>query len=91
MKVFVMSAERRNGVSKKTNKPYDSVIVEGVYVGAGGKLVVKQLWVDPGMLGGALPQYGDILDVSVGFGGYIDDVSFVADEKCALSVYADKK
>ena len=91
MKVFVMSAERKNGVSKKTNNPYDSVIVEAVYTGAGHKLVVKQLWIDPNMLDGVLPQYGDVLDVSVGFSGYIDSVKFIKGEKCALSVYADKQ
>lgn len=91
MKVFVMSAERKNGVSKKTNNPYDSVIVEGVYTAQGNKLVVKQLWIDPNMLGGVLPQYGDVLDVSVGFGGFIDSVKFIENEKCALSVHSDKR
>ena len=86
MKVFVMSAERRTGVSKKTNNPYDSVIVEGVYTGAGNKLLVKQLWIDPNMLDGVLPQYGDVLDVSIGFSGFIDTVKFIDTEKVSLSV-----
>ena len=86
-----MSAERKNGVSKKTNNPYDSVIVEGVYTGAGNKLVVKQLWLDPNMLQGVLPQYGDVLDVSVGFSGFIDSVKFVNSEKCALNVHPANK
>ena len=91
MKVFVMSAERKSGVSKRTNNPYDSVIVEAVYTGTGNKLVVKQLWIDPTMLGGAIPQYGDVLDVCVGFSGFIDSVKFIASEKCALSVHPVKQ
>ena len=91
MKVFVMSAERKNGVSKKTNNPYDSVIVEGVYATPGNKLVVKQLWIDPTMLEGVIPQYGDVLDISVGFSGFIDSVKFITTEKCALSVHPVKQ
>ena len=85
MKVYVMSAERRSGVSKKTNKPYDSVVIQGIYT-AVNKYVVKELWIDPAMLEGAIPAYGDVLDVSVGFGGFIDSVKFVEAEKVALNV-----
>ena len=31
MKVYVMSSERKTGVGKKTNNPYDSVVVQVVY------------------------------------------------------------
>ena len=84
MIVYVMSAERRNGVSKKTNTAYDSVVADCVYV-VGGKLLVKQLWINPELLPeGEFPQYGDVLDVQVDFGGFIQSVKFL-DTKFALN------
>ena len=85
MKVYVMSAERRSGISKRTSQPYDSVVVQGVYV-IGTKFVVKELWINPEHLAGAMPKYGDILDIQVDFGGFVQAVSFVETETFALHV-----
>lgn len=86
MKVYVMSAERRSGVGKKSGVPYDSVVAQVVY-NIGNKFAVRELWINPEMLGGAIPVYGDILDVTVDFGGYVQAVSFVNNEKFALNIH----
>lgn len=85
MKVFVMSAERRSGIGKKSGSPYDSVVVQGVYT-IGNKFAVKELWINPEALAGVLPEYGDVLDVQVDFGGYVQSVVCLENEKFALSV-----
>ena len=85
MKVFVMSADRRSGISKKTNQPYDSVVVQGVYV-IGTKFAVKELWINPEHLNGVLPEYGNILDVQVDFAGFVQPVVILDNETFALSV-----
>ena len=85
MEVYVMSADRRNGIGKKSGIPYDSIVVQGVY-SMGNKFSVRELWINPDMTGGAVPQYGDILDVHVDFGGYVQSVSFVEKKKFALNV-----
>jgi len=90
MKVYVMSAERRSGIGKKSGSPYDSVVVQGAYT-IGNKFAVKELWINPDTLGGVLPQYGDILDIQVDFGGYVQSVSFIENEKFALSVHQANK
>ena len=84
MKVYVMSAERRSGVGKKTGNPYDSVVCQCVYT-IGNKFAVKELWISPDQLEGAIPQYGDILDVSVDFGGFVQAVKFIENVKFALN------
>lgn len=86
MKVYVMSAERRSGVGKKSGAPYDSVVAQVVY-NIGNKFAVRELWINPEMLGGAIPVYGDILEVAVDFGGYVQAVSFVNNEKFALNIH----
>lgn len=85
MKVYVMSADRRTGIGKKSGSPYDSVVVQSAYT-IGNKFAVKELWINPDLLGGVLPQYGDVLEIQVDFGGYVQSVSFVETEKFALSV-----
>ena len=84
MKVYVMSAERRTGVSKKTNTAYDSVVADCAYL-LGDKFLVKQLWINPELLPeGEFPQYGDVLDIQVDFYGFIQAVKFL-DSKFALN------
>ena len=79
-----MSAERRNGVSKKTNTAYDSVVADCAYI-IDGKFFVKQLWIKPELLPeGVFPQYGDVLDIQVDFYGFIQAVKFL-DTKFALN------
>ena len=85
MKVYVMSAERRSGVGKKSGSPYDSVVAQVVY-NIGNKFAVKELWINPELIGGAIPQYGDVLDVQVDFAGYVQSVNFNENEKFALNV-----
>lgn len=85
MKVYVMSAERRSGISKKTNQPYDFVVVQGVYA-IGTKFAVRELCINPEYINGDLPQYGDILELQVDFAGYIQSVSLVVNETFALHV-----
>ena len=85
MKVYVMSAERRSGVGKKSGTPYDSIVAQVVY-NIGTKFSVKELWISPDMIQGALPAYGDVLDVQVDFAGYVQAVSFIESEKCSLNV-----
>lgn len=90
MKVYVMSAERRSGVGKKSGAPYDSVVAQVVY-NIGDKFSVRELWINPEMLSGVIPAYGDILDVHVDFGGYVQSVSFINNEKFALNVHSVNK
>ena len=86
MKVYVMRADRRSGVGKKSQKPYDNIVAQIVYQ-IGQKFAVKELWLDPEMIGGAIPVFGDILDVQVDLAGYVQAVSFVENEKFALNVH----
>ena len=80
-----MSADRRTGVAKKTNNPYDSVVVQGVYA-IGKKFAVRELWISPDLLNGVFPAYGDVLEVAVDFSGFVQEVNFVENEKFALNV-----
>ena len=84
MKVYVMSADRRQGISKKTNMEYNSIVCDVVYK-IGMKYAVKQLWIDPNLLQGVVPQYGDVLEISVDFGGYVQAVNFLDNIKFALN------
>ena len=86
MKVYVMSADRKSGVGKKSQKPYDNIVAQIVYQ-IGQKFAVKELWLDPEMIGGSIPVYGDILDVQVDLAGYVQAVSFVENERFALNVH----
>ena len=79
-----MNAERRQGVGKKTNNPYDAVVCDVVYI-IGTKFAVKQLWIAPELLEGVVPQYGDVLEISVDFGGFVQAVKFVDNVKFALN------
>ncbi len=90
MKVYVMSAERRSGIGKKTGKPYDSVVCQCVYT-IGSKFAVRELWISPDQLEGAVPQYGDILDVSVDFSGFVQAVKFIENAKFALNEHPNNK
>ena len=90
MKVYVMSSARRSGIGKKSGSPYDSVVIQGVYT-INGQFAVKELWISPEVLGGALPTYGDVLDIQVDFGGYVQSVTFAENEKFALNVRHDNK
>ena len=85
MEVYVMSAERRSGVGKKSGNPYDSVVAQVVYP-MSNKFLVREIWINPQMLGGAIPAYGDVLDVSIDFNGYVQAVAFVENKKFALNV-----
>ena len=84
MKVYVINAESRQGVSKKTNTPYNAVVCDVVYV-IGNKFAVKQLWIAPELFEGVVPQYGDVLEISVDFGGFVQAVKFVDNVKFALN------
>ena len=90
MKVYVMNAERRQGVGKKTNNPYDAVVCDVVYV-IGNKFAVKQLWIAPELLEGVVLQYGDVLDISVDFGGFVQAVKFLDNVKFALNERINNK
>ena len=90
MKVYILSAERRSGVGKKSGAPYDSVVCQSFYT-IGTKFAVKELWISPEQLQGVIPQYGDILDVSVDFGGYVQAVKFIENTKFALNEHANNK
>ncbi len=89
MKVYVMSSERKTGVGKKTNNPYDSVVVQVVYK-VGEKYFVKELWINPQMLHGYIPEYGDVLEIQVDFNGFVQAVIYVENEKFELTVVSNK-
>ena len=86
MKVMIMSAEYVKGVSKKTNNPYEAVVTDFVYEENGVKKVRNE-WVNPNLLNGVLPQYGDVWEFNYGIRGYLTSVKPVLAEKCKLEIY----
>ena len=93
MKACVMSANRVDGVSKKTNKPYSAVVTHVVFVDGENK-EVEAVWIDPSMLpNGEFPHYGQVISLTYDRRGYLSKVEYLNDEKCVLtisSIGADK-
>jgi hypothetical protein len=87
MKVFVMSAEYVKGVSKKTNNPYEAVVTDFIYEENGVKKV-KSEWVNPNLLNGVVPQYGDVWEFQYGIRGYLTSAKPILTEKCKLVIYS---
>ena len=84
MKACVMSSRVAKGISKKTGKEFNSVIVHVVFMG--DEKECEAVWVDPQILKGYMPQYGDVLDIVYNRQGYISDVVVLTNEVCELAL-----
>lgn len=76
MKVKVIGTKRMTGVSKKTDKPYDSIVVAYTreVIGFTG-LSAGEIWIPIEHFGDRLPELGDTLMISRD-GPYIDEVYY---------------
>ena len=84
MKACVMSSREAKGTSKRTGKEFNSIIVHVVFIG--DEKECEAVWVDPNLLKGYLPEYGDVLDIIYNRQGYISDVKVLNNEVCELSI-----
>ena len=86
MKACVMFANRVDGVSKKTNKPYSAVVTHVVFVDGDNK-EVESVWIDPSLIpNGQFPGYGDVLNLTYDRRGFLSKVEFINNEKCSLNI-----
>ena len=86
MKACVMSSRVAKGTSKKTGKEFNAVVVNVVFLG--DEKECDAVWIDPELLHGYLPQYGDVIEINYNRQGYITSVTVVKDETCELVVTA---
>lgn len=80
----VMSSNVAKGVSKRTGKEFNAIVVHVVFYGE-----VKEceaVWIDPEFFGGVLPSYGDVIDIQYNRQGYVQSVTKVDDKLCELVV-----
>ncbi len=87
MKVCVMGSIYRDGVSSKTNKPYKAYITHVVYEEGNDKRV-REVFINPELIGGVAPQYGDVMDLDFGFGGFLNSAKYLLNEKCKLESFS---
>ena len=87
MLACVMSSKLAKGISKKTNKPYESFVTHVVFPGEAASDVkeCEIVWIDPALVGGYLPVYGDVLDLQYNRQGFLTKVTVVTDLKCELT------
>ena len=88
MLACVMSAKIAEGVSKRTNKPYKAIVTHVVFFGE-KETDVKEceaVWIDPVLLDGYIPEYGDVLDLQYNRQGFLSDAMILKDKKCDLTV-----
>ena len=84
----VVRAERKNGISKRTNKDYDAVITHVVIIDEKdpNKKEVEIVWIDPNLLGGYLPEYGAVLDLQYDRHGYLIGVTVEKNKKFSIQI-----
>ena len=87
MKVCVMGSIYRDGVSSKTNKPYKAYITHVVYEENGEKRV-RELFIPPELIGGVAPQYGDVMELDFGIGGFLISARYLLNEKCKIETFS---
>ena len=85
MKICVLSSEYREGVSKKTGKAYKGFFTHAFYEENGVKKV-KELFISPELVGGVAPQDGDVMNIDIGFGGFIASARYIQDEKFKINI-----
>lgn len=88
MKACVMSSRIAKGTSKKTGKEFNSVIVHVVF--CGDEKECEAVWIDPEMLNGYVPQYGDVIDITYNRNGYIASVNPVKEMNCELVIASNE-
>ena len=82
-----MSAVLRKGTSKKTNKDYEAIVTHVVFLGEKptDSRECEAIWIDPFLLGGEIPEYGDVLELQYNRQGFLSSV-IKTDKKCELTV-----
>ena len=83
-----MSAKVTEGVSKKTNKPYKAIVTHVVFPGESDKDVkeCEAVWIDPALLEGEVPKYGDVMDLQYNRQGFLSSAKLLPDKKCELII-----
>ena len=81
MLACVMSAKFAKGVSKKTNKPYESIVTHVVFF---DDKECEAVWIDPALLNGVVPEYGDVIDLHYNRQGFLARAEIVKNKKCEL-------
>ena len=82
MKMYVMSAKFFDGTSKKGNA-MKGFFVDCVYE-QNGKKQVSTKFLDAAMLGGIVPEEGNVFEISLNFNGFIENAALVPSVECAL-------
>ena len=88
MTAYVVGAERRKGTSKKTNKEYDAVVTHVIFPGENesDKKEVEVVWIDPNLLVGNIPEYGDVLDLQYNRQGFLVGVTVITNQMFTLVI-----
>ena len=84
MLAVVMSSRLAEGTSKKTNKPYKAMVTHVVFDGE-----VKEceaVWIDPALLEGRVPEYGDVLDLQYNRQGFLQSVKFKDEQEGIFAI-----
>ncbi len=88
MLACVMSAKVAEGVSKRTNKPYKAIVTHVVFSGDKQDDVkeCEPVWIDPSLLEGEFPKYGDVLELQYNRQGFLSSARVLTDMKCELTI-----
>ena len=88
MLACVMSARIAKGTSKKTNKDYEAIVTHVVFFGEkeSDQKECEAVWIDPSLLNGILPEYGDVLDLQYNRQGFLSSARILTDKKCDLII-----
>lgn len=89
MKACVMSSRVAKGTSKKTGKDFNAVIVHVVFEGE--ERECEAVWIDPELLKGYVPEYGDVIEINYNRQGFVTSVHPVLGMTCELILKENKQ
>ena len=84
MKACVMSSRIAKGTSKRSGKEFNAIVVHVVFLG--DQKECEAVWIDPDMLRGYMPDYGDVIDINYNRQGFVVSVNVLEGETCELVV-----
>lgn len=84
MKACVMSSRVAKGTSKRTGKDFNAIIIHVVFCGE--EKECEAVWIDPELLKGYVPEYGDVIEINYNRQGFVVSVNLVKDETCELVI-----
>ena len=80
----VMNSNVAKGVSKRTGKEFNAIVVHVVFDGENKEC--EAVWIDPEFFGGVLPSYGDVIDIQYNRQGYVQSVKKIENAICELVI-----